>query len=153
MAAERWPANSVFIVVRGMILAHTFPVVISSIPMAFNQDVKAIVASTEVDPRFLAYWFVSNGSKLLKITTTATYGTKRFDMKELFEVPIALPKKPEQARIVERLDAAEMEITSNRKMAAKLRSLRSGLMQDLLSGRKRVTPLLDTSRRIATQGS
>jgi type I restriction enzyme, S subunit len=121
--------------------------------MAFNQDVKAIVASTEVDPRFLAYWFVSNGSKLLKITTTATHGTKRFDMKELFEVPIALPKKPEQARIVERLDAAEMEITSNRKMAAKLRSLRSGLMQDLLSGRKRVTPLLDTSRRIATQGS
>jgi type I restriction enzyme S subunit len=118
------PASSVFIVVRGMILAHTFPVSISSIPMAFNQDVKAIVACPDdIEPRFLAYWFVSNGSKLLKMTTTATHGTKRFDMKELFDVPIALPKKPEQTRIVKRLDAAEMEIANNRKTAAKLRSL------------------------------
>jgi type I restriction enzyme S subunit len=147
------PANSVFIVVRGMILAHTFPVSISNIPMAFNQDVKAIVACPDIEPRFLAYWFVSNGSKLLKITTTATHGTKRFDMKELFEVAIALPKRPEQARIVKRLDAAEMEVAVNRKIAAKLRSLKSGLMQDLLTGRKRVAPLLEASRRMAAQGS
>jgi type I restriction enzyme S subunit len=121
--------------------------------MTFNQDVKAIVGSPDVDPRFLAYWFVSNGSKLLKITTTATHGTKRFDMNELFKVSIALPKKREQVRIVERLDAAEIEIANNRRMAAKLHSLRSGLMQDLLSGRKRVTPLLETSRGIAAQSS
>ena len=147
------PANTVFIVVRGMILAHTFPVSISNAPMSFNQDVKAIIAGPNLEPRFLAYWFASNGSNLLKITTTATHGTRRFDMKELFEVPIALPKKREQGRIVERLDAAETEIAINKKSAAKLRSLKSGLMQDLLTGRKRVTSLLKAVHQSAGQAS
>ncbi len=137
------PKDAVFIVVRGMILAHTFPVSIGSGPMAFNQDVKAIVANPDVVPRFLAYWLVSNGGNLLKLTTTATHGTKRFDMNELFEVPVGLPKKDEQRRIVDRLDAAQAEIAVNSRTAAKLRSLKTGLMQDLLSGRKRVTALLE----------
>jgi type I restriction enzyme, S subunit len=135
------PANTVFIVVRGMILAHTFPVSISNVPMSFNQDVKAIVVDSNVEARFLAYWLASNGSNLLKITTTATHGTKRFDMNELFEVPIGLPKKDEQGRIVGRLDAAEKEIVINKKLAMKLHSVKTGLMQDLLTGRKRVTDL------------
>jgi type I restriction enzyme, S subunit len=137
------PRNTVFIVVRGMILAHTFPASIADVPMSFNQDVKAIIVNPDVEARFLAYWLVSNGSNLLKITTTATHGTKRFDMNELFQVPIGLPKKDEQCRIVSRLDAAEAQIVINKKTAAKLHSLKSGLMQDLLTGRKRVTALLE----------
>lgn len=141
------PDNSVFIVVRGMILAHTFPVSIASIPMAFNQDVKAIVVNPDVEARFLAYWLASNESGLLRITTTATHGTKRFDMNELFEVPIGLPRKDEQGRIVRRLDVAEAEIAINKKAAAKLRSLKTGIMQDLLTGRRRVTDLLESKPR------
>src|SRR5450432_1724043 len=98
--SKEMPAKTVFIVVRGMILAHTFPVCITSVPMAFNQDVKAIVASPDVEPRFLAYWLSSHSNDLLKITTTATHGTKRFDMKDLFEVGIAIPGRDEQERIV-----------------------------------------------------
>ncbi len=138
------PADTVFIVVRGMILAHTFPVSISTVPMAFNQDVKAIVANSDVEPRFLAYWLVSNGNNLLKLTTTATHGTKRFDMKELLDVPIGLPKKDEQRRIVERLDAVEAKLGVNGRMAEKMHLLKTGLMQDLLTGRKRVTALLES---------
>lgn len=147
------PANSVFIVVRGMILAHTFPVSISSVPMAFNQDVKAIVAALRVEPRFLAYWFVANAHNLLKITTTATHGTKRFDMAEVFALPIGLPKKDEQTEIVKRLDSATAEITANMKTAEKLRSLKAGLMQDLLTGRKRITLLLADTPEVAAQAS
>jgi type I restriction enzyme, S subunit len=137
------PAKTVFIVVRGMILAHTFPVCISGQPMSFNQDVKAIVANSDIEPRFLAYWFVSHGNDFLKITTTATHGTKRFDMKELYEVMMPVPEREEQRRIVTRLDIAEAQIGSNKKTAAKLHSLKLGLMQDLLTGKKRVTPLLE----------
>jgi type I restriction enzyme S subunit len=138
------PAKTVFIVVRGMILAHTFPVCITSLPMTFNQDVKAIVAKSNVDARFFAYWLLSHEHDLLKITTTATHGTKRFDMKDLFDVLIALPEKNEQARIVSRLDTSEAQIDANKKKAAKLRSLKTALMQDLLTGKKRVTPLLES---------
>ena len=41
--ARLMPTGTVFIVIRGMILAHTFPVGVSRTEVAFNQDVKAIV--------------------------------------------------------------------------------------------------------------
>ena len=49
----------------------------------------------------------------------------------------------EQARILSKLDAVESEITAETQGLSKLRSLKTGLMQDLLTGKKRVTPLLD----------
>lgn len=137
------PANTVFIVVRGMILAHTFPVSICSVPVAFNQDVKAIVPAPHMEARFLAYWLVCNAPNLLKLTTTATHGTKRFDMKELLGVSIAVPGRDEQSRIVQRLDTISTEISLSKKTAGKLRLLNSALMQELLTGNKRVTALLD----------
>lgn len=137
------PAGCVFIVVRGMILAHTFPVCITSCPMSLNQDVKGIVVSPNIEARFFAYWLFDKGQSLLKITTTATHGTKRFDMNELFAVPIAVPSKVEQAQIVKVLDETEFQITTNKTHRAKLHSLKNALMQDLLTGRKRVTELLN----------
>src|SRR5271165_1522590 len=138
------PAKTVFIVVRGMILAHTFPVCIASQPMSFNQDVKAIIANPNIEGRFLAYWLASQENNFLRITTTATHGTKRFDMKEMFDVKMPVPQKEEQTRIVTRLDTTEAQIDSNKKMAAKLRALKTALMQDLLTGKKRVTLLLES---------
>jgi type I restriction enzyme S subunit len=44
------PPGTLFIVVRGMILAHTFPIVRSNRPMAFNQDIKALVPKVGFDP-------------------------------------------------------------------------------------------------------
>ena len=137
------PAECVFIVVRGMILAHTFPVCITSCPMSLNQDVKGIVVAPNIEARFFAYWLFDRGQSLLKITTTATHGTKRFDMNELFATPIAVPSKDEQAQIVKVLDKTEFLITTNKTQREKLRVLKTALMQDLLTGRKRVTELLD----------
>jgi type I restriction enzyme S subunit len=141
--SREMPPRTVFIVVRGMILAHTFPVCITSVPMAFNQDVKGIVTTTNLDPRFFAYWLVSHGHDLLKVTTTATHGTKRFDMKDLFDVDIAVPDKDEQIRIVSRFDTLEADILATKKETTKLRLLKTALMQDLLTGKKRVTLLLE----------
>src|ERR1035437_2930413 len=50
------PQSATYIVVRGMILAHTFPVSQMSTPAAFNQDVKAVDPGPELIPRYLAYW-------------------------------------------------------------------------------------------------
>ena len=51
--------------------------------MVFNQDVKAIVPKQGLMGRYLAYWLSSHSHQFLKLTTTATHGTKRFDMDEL----------------------------------------------------------------------
>lgn len=137
------PAQTVFIVVRGMILAHTFPVCITRVPMAFNQDVKAIRTFENIDSRFLAYWLRSHEHDLLKATTTATHGTKRFEMKDLFDIKIAIPEKEEQARIISRFDTLQSEIEGCMMLKSKLDSLLAALMQDLLTGSKRVTSLLE----------
>lgn len=142
------PAKTVFIVVRGMILAHTFPVCITSRPTAFNQDVKAVVVNLDIDARFFAYWLTSHANDLLKLATSSTHGTKRFDMKELFDVHIAIPEKDEQQRIVSQLDKISAQIEANTKGASKLRSVRSGLMRDLLTGTKLVTKLLEPIQRV-----
>lgn len=136
------PQNTVFIVVRGMILAHTCPVCVAVRPMAFNQDVKAIVAKSGIVGRFIAYWFVTYSHLMLKLTTSATHGTKRFDMHDIFGVPIALPDECEQIRIVEILDKSQQSISGHAAEIKKLKFLKTSLMQDLLSGRRRVTTLL-----------
>src|SRR6266404_3734859 len=43
------PAHALLIVVRGMILAHTCPVARAELPLAFNQDIKALIPRSDVD--------------------------------------------------------------------------------------------------------
>jgi type I restriction enzyme S subunit len=135
------PGGTVFIVIRGMILAHTFPVGYATREMAFNQDIKAVVAKPGLSGRYLAYWLVAHAHDILKITTTATHGTKRFDMDDLFAVKIAIPKPDEQAKITNAFDRFQNHINLACNHAIKLRSLKIALMQDLLTGNRRVTPL------------
>jgi type I restriction enzyme S subunit len=61
----------------------------------------------------------------------------------LREVPLAAPISiDEQRRIGERMAACEERIRQERRQLQKLRAQKSGLMDDLLTGRVRVTPLL-----------
>ena len=47
------PSNAVLIVVRGMILAHSFPVAITRVPATINQDMKALLPNDQVLPDYL----------------------------------------------------------------------------------------------------
>ncbi len=127
------PAGTVFIVVRGMILAHTFPVCIAERTMAFNQDVKALVPQPGVDGRFLAHWLHGNRSKLLGLVTEATHGTKRIDLRDLQAAELMLPSTPEQRRIAEILDTLDEAIRKTEQLIAKLKQVKQGLLHDLLT--------------------
>ena len=143
------PPGTVFIVIRGMILAHTFPVGYAKSHMAFNQDVKAIVTKDYIDGRYLAYWLDSHAGDFLKLVTSATHGTKRFDMDELLAVQVGVPSSREQERIVEIFDQQQALIDNEQSRIIKLRSLKTALMQDLLTGQISVTPLLIEEERNA----
>ena len=56
---------------------------------------------------------------------------------------IALPKPDEQQEIVRRCDAASDSIASSLDQLTKMRALKRGLMEDLLTGNRRVSPLLE----------
>jgi type I restriction enzyme S subunit len=129
------PAGSVFIVVRGMILAHSFPVVVNSTEFAFNQDVKAVIGRSGLKNRYLAYWFIANTNLLLKKTTESTHGTKRFDLQDLYQIKIGIPSEIEQKDIIDRLDMFERRINAEVAKRNKLKTQKLGLMQDLLTGK------------------
>lgn len=142
MGSRVMPAETVFIVVRGMILAHSFPVVLTNQPMAFNQDIKAVSAGPQLSGRFLAHWFVANAGHFLRKVTEATHGTKKLDMENLVDMPIGVPPLPEQRAIVERQASVDKQGADESSFLLQLSMLKSGLMDDLLTGRVRVTPLL-----------
>lgn len=136
------PPETVFIVVRGMILAHSFPVVLGTVAMAFNQDIKAVSSGPTMNSQFLAHWFVANSDLFLRKVTEATHGTKKLDMENLLGMPIGVPPIAEQDGIVARQKAIDDRLENEALSLSKFQTLKSGLMDDLLTGRVRVTPLL-----------
>jgi len=65
----------------------------------------------------------------------------------LLALIVPLPTLEEQVQIEERLRGAEKNDRMNKSVLMKLQSLKSALMQDLLTGKKRVTPLLKFDSR------
>ncbi len=132
------PEDAVFIVVRGMILVHTFPVCRLGKPAAFNQDVKAVVPRKGLNSDYLSYWFTANSNHFLRLVSEATHGTKKLDLPDLKKVPVDFPDEAEQRRVVSVLTAHEHRIDVESELLAKLKAQRSGLASDLLMGRVRV---------------
>lgn len=84
------PQDTIMIVVRGMILAHTFPVARTLVPAAFNQDMKALVVSDEYRPKYIQYWFEYAAPRYLRLVSESSHGTKRLESDKLFS--LAVPK-------------------------------------------------------------
>ena len=61
---------------------------------------------------------------------------------KLATIPLSRPETDEQDRIVDQIVAAKNRDETERDQLQKLRLVKSGLMDDLLTGRVRVTPLL-----------
>lgn len=139
------PESAVFIVVRGMILAHTFPVVRMQRASAFNQDVKALMPCGGVTPDYLSFWLASNSDYFLRLVTEATHGTKKLDLYDLKKVPVQFPDLADQLRAVEILHADERRIDVEVERVAKLKAELTGFAADLLLGRVRLVAAGDAA--------
>jgi type I restriction enzyme S subunit len=127
------PVDATYIVVRGMILAHTFPVCQMATPAAFNQDVKAVVPGDRLLPRYLAYWFAGHADAFLRVVGESTHGTKKIDLSDLRKFPIRVPATLEQMRIVEILETLDDQIRATEQIIGKLIWAQEGLVVDLLT--------------------
>lgn len=97
----------------------------------------------EINSRYLSYqlnhdkarnWILNNSVG----TTMACLNTSILSM-----TPVLLPQQKEQAQVARLLDFISDAIQYELLRKAKLNSLKTGLMQDLLTGKIRVTSLLD----------
>lgn len=105
------PENTVLVLVRGMGLFKDIPIGITSRPMAFNQDVKALYPNEEIVPRYLGYALQALRHYLMGNVDQAGHGTGRLSTTVLEELPLPIPKKlEEQRRVVCVLDAMDRQI-------------------------------------------
>lgn len=127
------PEGSVLVLVRGMGLFKGLPVTLCNRPVAFNQDIKALVPNEGVDGEFLALSVAARASDILRHVDTAGHGTGRLDTDLLKSTPLPVPPITEQRKIAEILrtwDEALEKLTALR--AAKLKRL-DAVTQQLLS--------------------
>lgn len=98
------PSGSLLMVVRGMILAHSFPVAMTTAPVTINQDMKAL---TPYGPQLLPFLLLlCEGLKaeVLALVDRSTHGTCKLESHKIFGLQVPLPPLAEQTRIVARVD-------------------------------------------------
>lgn len=94
--------NAVLLLVRGSALHKNIPVGIALIDVAFNQDVKAIIADEKaILPLYLLYWIKAHEQYLLENVVEFTgIGAGKLDTQRLQNLDINLPSLSIQKRII-----------------------------------------------------
>lgn len=117
------PKNTVLVVVRGMSLAKEFRVAITKKELTFNQDLKALLPSNNLNPVFLFYYLLSQSKAICDSASEAAHGTKKLDMPVLEQWPLPLPPKNTQKKIAAILSAYDDLIENNRRRIALLEKM------------------------------
>jgi len=128
------PKDTVAIVVRGMILAHTFPVCVLRIPATINQDLKALLPKQPVNSQFLAACLRSQSGFVLEKVSEAGHGTKRLDAQGLQCIRIPRPGDELDQTFATRIAAIEALKTTHRHALAALDALFASLQQRAFAG-------------------
>ena len=133
------PAESVLLVVRGMILARRVPIARTTEPVTINQDMKAIVPSAGIVAGFLAYRMDSAQAAYIPLIDEAGHGTKRFPTERWKDVVLTIPPAVEQNMIVRHLDQATAHIAdaldNAQHQIALVRDYRTRLIGDVVTGK------------------
>ncbi len=127
------PKGALLVVVRGMILAHTFPVALTVRPVTFNQDIKALIPGPHTFPDYLLYWLQHKAPRVLAIVNEATHGTKRVPTEALHRLPLELPPLAEQRKIAAILSSVDEAIEKTQAVIDQVQVVKRGLMQELLT--------------------
>lgn len=130
----------VLIVVRGMILAHSFPVAVTRVPVTINQDMKALQFRGGVQPEFMAWLLEGIGKSLAAaVVEEAAHGTRALRMDEWRIVIVPVPTEQEQGAIIAHLNRKTARIDA---LIAKihdaidrLKELRTALISAAVTGK------------------
>src|SRR5207253_6612125 len=122
------------VVVRGMILAHTFPSAVLQVPAAINQDMKAQILNKEVLPEFLCSFFWADNSQILDLVEKSTHDTRKLETDRLLGINIPVPSLCEQRHILAELDTLQSQVDTLKKLqaetAAELDALLPSILED-----------------------
>ncbi|KUH34000.1 hypothetical protein APY94_03760 [Thermococcus celericrescens] len=137
-----------------ILLARITPSAENGKALLVPEDIEIGIGSTEfivfrakegVDKEFLFYLLTSDYVHNRAVTLMeGTSGRQRIPTYVFDEIiQVAMPPLPEQRRIAQVLSQVDNILDKERRELEKLKRLKRGLMNDLLSGKVRATPLLE----------
>lgn len=133
------PINAVLIVVRGMILAHSVPVAITTALLTINQDMKALICRHRLTPGFLHFLLSGLASVLVSMTEESAHGTRKLETAVLKNLPVFCPPLREQEAIVGYLSEESRKIgdmiAKTRDAAERLLEYRTALITAAVTGK------------------
>lgn len=136
------PSGAVLILVRGMGLAKDLPIAVINRPMAFNQDVKALVSRGEFRGEFLRSAIYVGKDRLLSRIVPSAHGTMTLNLDDIETFQVACPRDPTEAdEIVAILNAIDRKTDLHSRKRAVLDELFKALLHKLMTGEIRVADL------------
>jgi type I restriction enzyme S subunit len=123
------PAGAVLIVVRSGVLKHTLPVGIARVPVAINQDMKALVCDDDLHPDYVARLIKERSAEILSWVRATT--ADNFSVDQLKALQVDFPPIEEQRRIADILDRADALVAQRRSTVALLDDLAASVFLEM----------------------
>ena len=132
------PAGSVFVVVRGMILAKDVPVALAEVPMAINQDMRAIIPGPRLLSDFLLYALSAFKRSLFIKVGRSAHGTMTLMSSEISDFKIPLSDLNAQREIAATIQNLETKQKAHERKHVQLKDLFRTLLHELMTAKTRV---------------
>lgn len=104
------PVNAILTVVRGMILAHSFPVAVTEGAVTINQDMKAIRCEERLEVEYLFVCLTGFAKAFSSLAQESAHGTRKLETSTLKKFAIPVPPRDEQLAIARFLKDAQLKI-------------------------------------------
>ncbi|TBN46994.1 restriction endonuclease subunit S [Paracoccus sediminis] len=134
--SREFPAGTIAITIA----ANIADTGILAFPMYFPDSVVGAVVHEGLNTRFVELW-IRRAKRLLDARAPQS-AQKNINLQDLRPLEVFLPHKEEQDAIGDSYEALFSKLNREQRLLDKLRLQKSGLMDDLLTGRVPVTPLL-----------
>ncbi len=151
--------GAVLIVVRGMILAHSFPTAVTTASVTINQDMKALRCRESLMPFYLRAFFRGHEEHVVSLGDSSAHGTRKLETEVLGRLEIALPPVSEQRAIVAHISQTTSRLNAVRvateSTIALLKERRSTLIAAVVTGQIDVlqhVPMPENQNEAARQG-
>lgn len=134
------PEGSVAVVVRSGILARTIPVAFVPFATALNQDMKAVVAYTGIDARWVAWGLRTFERQVLQEARKSGTTVASLEVSRLMQFKLPVPPSTEQQRILAALENHLFKVEQGTRSISRVTQVerfgdsrkRKGLVVDLL---------------------